>query len=58
MLNRLGKKYYALILPDDLVITDDWSYALEQIAPYEKDGKRVRYKSFLSLAEAYDFLRG
>lgn len=58
VLNRLGKKYYALILPDDLVVTDDWSYALEQIAPYEKDGKRVRYKSFLSLAEAYDFLRG
>ena len=51
------KKYYALILPDDLIITDDWGSAKVLIDEAETDGKTVRYKSFLTLDEATDFLR-
>lgn len=57
VIKKKGKKLYALIFPDDLVLTDDWPYALELIDSYEKKGIRVRYKGFFSLAEAYDFFR-
>jgi len=53
----LYKKYYALILPDELVITDNWAKARELIEQAEADGGRVRYKSFVSLNDAIEFLR-
>lgn len=51
------KKYYALILPDELIITDSWSVAKPLIDEAEGGGARVRYKSFLTLNEAVDFVR-
>ena len=51
------KKYYAVMLPDDLVITDSWSVAKPLIDAAEADGARVRYKSFGNLNEATEFLR-
>ena len=53
----LYKKYYALILPDELVITDSWQAAKPLIDEAEQSGARVRYKSFTSLSDAQEFLR-
>lgn len=50
-------KYYAVMHPTDLIITDDWATAAELIADLEKDGSKCRYKSFTSLAQAENFLR-
>ncbi|MBP5177759.1 MAG: DEAD/DEAH box helicase, partial [Clostridia bacterium] len=53
----LYKKYYALILPDELVVTDDWQTAAQLIDAAQSSGSRVKYKSFLSLSDAQEFLR-
>ncbi len=48
-------KYYAVKMPDDLVITNEWETAEELIAKY---GDNVRYKGFYSKEAAVDYLRG
>lgn len=54
---KSGKKFYALILVDDLVVTDDWNYAREIIDKENENGRKIRYKGFSSLNSAYDYLR-
>ncbi|MBR1891744.1 MAG: hypothetical protein IJ811_04560 [Clostridia bacterium] len=54
---EIYKKYYALILPDDLVITDSWETASRLIEANETEGVRIRYKGFTNLDGAIDFLR-
>ena len=50
------KKYYALQLPNDLIITDSWEEASKIIA--ENAGVKIRYKSFLTTTDAVAYLRG
>lgn len=50
------KKYYALQLPNDLIITDSWEEASKIIA--ENSNEKIRYKSFLSTTDAVAYLRG
>ena len=52
------KKYYAIILSDELVVTDKWDKALNYIDGEKDKNFRVRYKSFTSISAATDFLRG
>ena len=54
---RAYKKYYAIILSDDLVITDNWQRAEEIIASEKSEDFKVRFKGFTTISEAVDFLR-
>ena len=59
-LNKKGslyKKYYAIIMPDELVVTDEWGKASLLIAQAKEMDFDVRYKSFATLTAAADFLR-
>ncbi len=49
-------KYYAIRMPDDLVITNDWNTAKLIIAGVGEE--HCRFKSFLTLDQARAFLRG
>ncbi len=55
---RNVKKYYALILVDDLVITDSWQRAQDLIENSEKLGYKPKFKGFPNLNLAIDFIRG
>ena len=57
VLRKGGRKIYALILVDDLVVTDDWNYARQLIDEETEKGRKVRYKGFPSLDSAYEYLR-
>lgn len=59
VLSKKGRtsKYYAIMHPTDLVITDDWIVAAELIANLEKDGSKCKYKGFTSISAAEKFLR-
>ena len=51
-------KYYAIKHPTDLVITNSWQIAEDLILALDGvDGKKCRYKSFLSIEQARKFLR-
>ncbi|MBR2328620.1 MAG: DEAD/DEAH box helicase family protein, partial [Clostridia bacterium] len=53
---KYPRKYYAIRMPDDLLITDDWEKAKLVI---EGVGEaNCRFKGFLSLDDAVKFLRG
>lgn len=52
-----GKKYYALVLADELVITDKWKTAEELIQNSEKLGYKPKFKGFLKLNDAINFVR-
>ena len=54
--NALFEKYYALQLPNYLIITDSWEEASKIIA--ENAGVKIRYKSFLTTTDAVAYLRG
>lgn len=56
-LSGKGRKYYAISLSDDLIVTDSWQKAEKYISDAREKGERVRYKGFSSIAEACDFLR-
>lgn len=56
--NKLVKKYYALVLADELLITDSWQTASKYIEESEKCGYRPKFKGFTNLSDAIDFLRG
>lgn len=52
-------KYYAVRHVTDLILTDSWDIASETIAELNKNNeKQCRYKSFLTIKQAEDFLRG
>ena len=50
-------KFYAVKHPTDLVITNSWDIAQDVIQTLNQTGKPCRYKSFVSMAEAIEFLR-
>ncbi len=50
-------KFYAIKHPTDLVITNSWDIAKEIVAELNAGGKECKYKSFLSMAEAIEYLR-
>ncbi len=54
---NVTKKYYALILADELVITNSWQKAEELIENSEKLGYKPKFKGFPSLNLAIDFIR-
>ena len=54
---KYTRKYYALILVDELVVTDNWNTAQELIENSEKLGYKPKFKGFLNLNDAIDFLR-
>ena len=51
------RKFYAIILVDQLVITDDWGEAQAIITAAKDKGEAVRFKGFLTLNDATEYLR-
>ena len=54
---RRTYKYYAIKHPTDLIITNSWEIASEQIAILNASGEQCRYKGFATISQAEEFLR-